>query len=218
MYKDSPFENMIVKYKNDEDSNLSRISIWEIFRKEIKLEKNCFENVLKFLQNIDPIYSIFNQEVDEYRDNARDYYNYIPVPMYLQLISSRLINSYYIGISSLIFDFELIQENSISFNGESSNITRIAKKLIYDIKNLLIDTGTRRGIRMTKSIEIPKEIYDEDSRKSRRKQNINYSNNTYNKNMQVELNVDSEDESSEHYKGRFLRTKRDRNNKFKFKY
>ena len=206
---------MIVKYKNDEDSSLSRISIWEIFCKDHKLQKSSFENVLKFLQNTDPSYSLFYQEVDEYKDNARDYYNYVAVPMYLQLILSRLENSYYIGISSLMFDFELILENSISFNGENSNITRIARRLIYDIKNLLVDSGTRRGVRMTKSIEIPKEIYDEDSRKTRRKVNANISNN---KNMHVELKVESDGESSENYTGRFLRTKRDRNNRFKIKY
>ncbi len=143
------------------------------------------------------------EKVDEVRDGAKDYYNIVPVPMYLDLIHSRIKNSYYIGKESILFDIELIYKNCLLYNGDNTNISKLAKKLVDDMKGLLSEN--KRSSRMTKSIEIPLEVHEEG--KSMRTRNGR-------NNVNVELMEDSESDEPKHY----LRNKRNRKNKYKFKY
>lgn len=75
------------------------------------------------------ICNFFINKVDEIKDCARDYYNFIPVPCYLNLILQRLENLYYINFESIIFDFNLIKDNCIKFNGVDNKISELSQKL-----------------------------------------------------------------------------------------
>ena len=67
---------------------------------------------------------VFWDKVPE--NNDYQYYNVIPVPMYLKLILSRLENEYYLNESSLKFDIDLLVNNSINFNTEKAQISQDA--------------------------------------------------------------------------------------------
>ncbi len=62
-------------------------------------------------------------------DNDFNYYNVIPVPMFLKLILSRLENEYYLNESSLKFDIDLLANNARQFNSDEATITKDAQVL-----------------------------------------------------------------------------------------
>ena len=195
---------MLVKYLDEDGMSISRISMWEVCSKESNNEKN-FEIIKTFIDRLEELYYPFYEKVDEIRDNAKDYYNIVPVPMHLNLIYSRVKNFYYTGIASITYDIDLIYKNCVLYNGENSNIVKASKRLVNEMKGLLNEN--RRSTRMTRSLEIPREIHEE-GKSLRRRGNNN--------NVDVEISIGSESDESE--PKQFLKNKRTRNNKFRIKY
>ena len=81
---------------------------------------------------------IFYSMVSE--DGAPNYYEEVPVPMYIKLINERLTNHYYITEESIKFDIQLLVDNATRYNGINSGIAKdaeILKKRLFDEINKL---------------------------------------------------------------------------------
>jgi hypothetical protein len=79
------------------------------------------------------ICKFFTNKVHEIEDGAQNYYNLIQVPCYLNLILDRLENLYYINFESFVFDINLIQQNTIKYNGMNNPIAELAQKLYLSL-------------------------------------------------------------------------------------
>ena len=82
--------------------------------------------------------NIFYEMVEE--EGAPNYYEEVPVPMFIKLIVNRLINHYYITEQSIKFDIELLVDNAKRYNGPNSGIAKdseiLKKRLIEEIDKL----------------------------------------------------------------------------------
>ena len=70
---------------------------------------------------------VFWEMVSE--ENVFNYYNEIPIPMFLKLIIKRLENNYYITEESLKFDIQILVDNAKRFNSEFAEISKDAEIL-----------------------------------------------------------------------------------------
>ncbi len=116
---------MISKHKNIYDFK----KVLSLLEKKIREFSNKKNNISRYFLN----------RVDEIKDGASDYYNIIPVPCYINLILDRLENSYYINFESVIFDFNLIKDNSMEYNGNGNPVTGLAQELFNNLISLLDD-------------------------------------------------------------------------------
>jgi hypothetical protein len=89
-------------------------------------------------------YKLFLEKVDEEKDGALEYYNIIPVPMYLNLIKNRLNNGFYTNFNSIEFDIKLIEINSLKYNGEDARITKDSKELVKQILSYISTISKER--------------------------------------------------------------------------
>ena len=126
------------------------LSFWDINNTElITKHKNIFDfeeiffaivrKIKEFITKKNSIAFYFIDKVEEERDGAVDYYNKIPVPCYLNLIIKRLENLYYYNFESLIFDFNLIKENTIKYNSKDNPILDCCEKLYTGLLGILED-------------------------------------------------------------------------------
>ena len=156
-----------------------KISFWDIFiSMEESSKKICLTNLMEELtlkfddiynRNINK-YSPFYEMVDEVKDMATDYYNIIPVPMFLKLIKSRLSNFYYQNIQSIEFDLNLIEKNAVTYNSITSQITKNSKLLINEIK--LAMNSIKNKVGSTEIIDNLKSCHASSTNKTAKKHSI----------------------------------------------
>ncbi len=197
-YEKSYFENILVEYKTTEllEREKIRVSFWDLENHDLKRSKEDFlKNICENLKKkIDEIlikgynkYYIFLEMVNEKKDKAEDYYTLIVAPMYISLIKERLKNVYYNSIDSIRADINLLQLNACTFNSENSKISQYSKQLVQEIKNALIIGNTvsyelgDKNKRITKSLDLPIQIYENNCRslRSRNKEVIGTIDNHY---------------------------------------
>lgn len=93
--------------------------------------------IKEIMQKKNNICRFFINKVDEIKDGAANYYNTIAVPCYLNLVLERLESFYYINFESIIFDINLIKENTLKYNGEETPISDLADKLYNSLIEIL---------------------------------------------------------------------------------
>jgi hypothetical protein len=69
-------------------------------------------------------------------DVASDYLNYVAVEMNLYTIRDFLENGHYRSKQMLFYDLQLIEKNSVTFNGEDNEITRDAKRTNENLRKI----------------------------------------------------------------------------------
>lgn len=119
------------------------MSFWDIENKNLNraIDPNDIDFMLNLKDKIREIlkknfenYWVFENIVDEEKDDALDYYNLIVCPMSLSLIEERLKNCYYLNNKNLLLDLDLIQKNAELYNNNDSLIAKNAKKCVQEIK------------------------------------------------------------------------------------
>ena len=136
-----------LKVVSDQEKDEQKYSFWDIC-----INNNHNNNItkkMKFIMNglLDTINSVCekNKETKIFLDmvseeGAPNYYEEIPVPMYIKLISDRLVNHYYITEESIKFDIQLLVDNATKYNGVNSGIAKdseiLKKRLIDEIDKL----------------------------------------------------------------------------------
>jgi WD40 repeat protein len=148
LYKDSMFENMLIKYLVSDDKDYQMISFWDMYNSELEVNLTREDNLInlcKFLNaKIEELYKknegkyvFFKKMVDEDLDKAEGYYNFIAAPMYLDLILERLNKNFYVSVESIENDLDVLQNNASTFNGRTSDIAKWSRELVKEIKNLI---------------------------------------------------------------------------------
>ena len=143
----SKFNSLKVVSDTDQEKDEQKYSFWDIC-----VNNNHNNNItqkMKYIMNglYDTINSVCekNEETKIFldivcEDSAPNYYEEIPVPMYIKLIIDRLINHYYITEESIKYDIQLLVDNAKRYNGFNSGIARDAeilqKRLVDEIDKL----------------------------------------------------------------------------------
>ena len=143
----SKFNSLKVSYEGDPEKDEQKYSFWDIC-----INNNHNNNItpkMKFIMNglYDTINSVCekNEETKIFMDkvseeSAPNYYDEVPVPMYITLINDRLINHYYITEESIKYDIQLLVDNAKKYNGYNSGIANDAeilqKRLVDEIDKL----------------------------------------------------------------------------------
>ena len=110
----------------------------EIISKKMKFIMDGLLDTIKSVCEKNKETKIFYDIVSE--DEAPNYYEEIPVPMFIKLIIDRLSNYYYITEESIKFDIQLLVDNATRYNGVNTGIAKdseILKKRIIDEINKL---------------------------------------------------------------------------------
>ena len=168
-FSNSKYNSLKIKYINqnylqENDDEETQISFWDIYNSEGimidgkwgKIQEKILSHLISIMEKNKKDLKVFFEPVDEIKDNALNYYNVVPVPMYLTLIKERLSHKYYLTQESFIYDIDLINSNSKLYNENSSVIVRNAQILINKIYEILNN--------LNKSFEINKNNTDSDSK------------------------------------------------------
>ena len=136
-----------LKVVSEQEKDEQKYSFWDICINNN--HNNTISKKMKFIMNglSDTINSVCdkNEETNIFYDmvsekGAPNYYEEIPVPMFIKLINDRLINHYYITEESIKFDIELLVDNATRYNGVNSGIAKDAeilkKRLMDEISKL----------------------------------------------------------------------------------
>ena len=110
----------------------------DIISKKMKFIMDGLLDTIKSVCEKNKETKIFYDIVSE--DEAPNYYEEIPVPMFIKLIIDRLSNYYYITEESIKFDIQLLVDNATRYNGVNTGIAKdseILKKRIIDEINKL---------------------------------------------------------------------------------
>lgn len=70
-------------------------------------------------------------------DFASDYYKIVEIPMFVNLITERIENKFYLNKDSILFDFYLIAENCKKYNGPEHKLTLSAFELIKTAEDII---------------------------------------------------------------------------------
>ena len=158
-----------LKVITDKEKDEQKYSFWDlcINDNDVGLITDKMKFIMSGLKDtINSIYEKNKSEVEIFwemvpEDNDFDYYNEIPVPMFLKLILARLDNNYYINEESLKFDINLLVNNTKKFNQEEAQISieaeiitnrllqrveQLSKK--YEANNQVISNGTNIKINL----------------------------------------------------------------------
>ena len=158
-----------LKVVTDKEKDEQKYSFWDlcINDNDVGLINDKMKFIMSGLKDtINSIYEKNKSEVEIFwdmvpEDNDFDYYNEIPVPMFLKLILERLENNYYINEESLKFDINLLVNNAKKFNQEEAQISieaeiitnrllqrveQLSKK--YEANNQVISNGTNIKINL----------------------------------------------------------------------
>ena len=124
--------NVVTEKENEEQ----KYSFWDIYlNKKINLISDKMKYIMSGLKlTINSICEKNKKEVEIFletdsKKNFIDYFNEIPVPMYLKLILSRLENEYYITEESIKFDIQLLANNAKTYGTEKSQVSKDAEVL-----------------------------------------------------------------------------------------
>jgi len=144
-FSSSKFNSLKVITKFDKDEQ--RYSFWDICinnnQNNIISKKMMFimEGLLETINSVcekNEETNIFYEIVSE--DGAPNYYEEVPVPMFIKLIVNRLNNKYYITEESIKFDIQLLVDNAKRYNGPNSGIAKdseiLKKRLVDEIDKL----------------------------------------------------------------------------------
>ena len=125
----SKFNSLKVITESDKDEQ--KYSFWDICVNGN--QNNIITEKMKFIMDglLDTINSVCekNEETKIFYDmvseeEAPNYYEEIPVPMFIKLIIERLTNHYYITEDSIKFDIQLLVDNAYRYNGKESQIAK----------------------------------------------------------------------------------------------
>ena len=167
-FSNSKYNSLKIKYINEnnlqENDEETQISFWDIYNSEGvmidvkwgKIQEKLLTHLISIMEKNKKDLKVFFEPVDEIKDNASNYYNIVPVPMFLSLIKERLSNKYYLTQESFKFDIDLINSNSKLYNENSSLIVRNAQILINKLYEILNN--------FNKSFDINKNTTDSDSK------------------------------------------------------
>ncbi|RYG68548.1 hypothetical protein EON64_04930, partial [archaeon] len=89
-------------------------------------------------------FSAFEYTVDS--SVYESYYSIVQVPVYIDLIRSRLHNAYYRQVQALEFDIDLILSNCALYNHEGSEIVQQARELQESMKHIVYSVLTSGGV------------------------------------------------------------------------
>lgn len=141
----SKFNSLKVITESDKDEQ--KYSFWDVCVNGN--QNNIITEKMKFIMDglLDTINSVCdkNEETKIFYDmvleeGAPNYYEEIPVPMFIKLIIERLTNHYYITEDSIKFDIQLLVDNATKYNGVNSQIAKdseiLKKRLIDEIEKL----------------------------------------------------------------------------------
>ena len=141
----SKFNSLKVVTEKEKDEQ--KYSFWDIcinnnhntnITKKMKFIMNGLSETINSVCEKNEETKIFYDMVEE--DGAPNYYEEIPVPMFIKLINDRLINHYYINEESIKFDIQLLVDNATRYNGVNSGIAKdaeVLKKRLFDEINKL---------------------------------------------------------------------------------
>jgi hypothetical protein len=141
----SKFNSLKVVTAQDKDEQ--KYSFWDIcinnnhnniISKKMKFIMNGLSDTVNSVCEKNKETKVFYKIVSE--DQAPNYYEEVPVPMYIELIINRLTNHYYITEESIKFDIQLLVNNARDYNGINSGIAKdaeILKKRLFDEINKL---------------------------------------------------------------------------------
>ena len=129
-FSNSKFNSLKVIVENEKEEQ--KYSFWDIC---VNGNNNGLINdKMKYIMaglkdTINSVYEKNRKEVEIFWDmvpenNDYNYYNVIPVPMYLKLIIARLENNYYLNEASLKFDIDLMVNNAKIFNSDTATISK----------------------------------------------------------------------------------------------
>ena len=136
-----------LKVVSENDKIEQKYSFWDIcinnnhnnnITQKMKYIMNGLSETINSVCSKNKETKIFYDIVDE--EDAPNYYEEIPVPMFIKLINERLINHFYISEESIIFDIQLLVENAKKYNGANSGIVKdaeVLKKRLFDEINKL---------------------------------------------------------------------------------
>ena len=126
-----------LKVITEKDKDEQKYSFWDICINENN--NDIITDKMKYLmsglkETIQSVYDKNSKEVDVFwemvsEENVFNYYNEIPIPMFLKLIIKRLENNYYITEESLKFDIQILVDNAKRFNSEFAEISKDAEIL-----------------------------------------------------------------------------------------
>ena len=148
-FLNSKYNNLKIKYINEEDfegnEEETQISFWDIYLKDTikigeiweKIQNKLLSHLSSIMEKNKNDLSLFFNLVDETKDGALNYYNIVPVPMYLNLIKERLKNKYYLTQESFKFDVNLILSNSKLYNENTSTIVKNSQILVNKLNEIL---------------------------------------------------------------------------------
>ena len=227
---DSDYENILIQFINNEDNdntntnadnnnNTQYVSYWDLY---YKCDFVCDKMKLlhqKVKEQLDKIYNknrndlyVFYECVDEIRDNAKGYYNVVPVPMYLDLISKRLNNYYYITIDSMKFDFELMYTNACMYNSEESFIVKKAKIFTQKLKEEIDKEWNVIEKQFNHNSNNNKDNGDDKEDNKVNTQMIQKKRKRFQKELDLDNLVDVDDETNYLFNHRSMRTRSSNNN------
>ena len=141
----SKFNSLKVITESDKDEQ--KYSFWDICVNGN--QNNIITEKMKFIMDglLDTINSVCekNEETKIFYDmvseeEAPNYYEEVPAPMFIKLIIERLTNHYYITEESIKFDIQLLVDNASKYNGFDSQIAKdseiLKKRLLDEITKL----------------------------------------------------------------------------------
>ena len=159
-----------LKVVSEQEKDEQKYSFWDIcvnnnhnntISKKMKFIMNGLSDTINSVCEKNEETNIFYDMVSE--DGAPNYYEEIPVPMYIKLIKGRLTNHYYITEESIKFDIQLLVDNATRYNGVNSGIAKdaeIFKKRLFDeitkLSNKFDDDGSNIILNSTSGKESSK--------------------------------------------------------------
>ena len=165
-----------LKVVSEQEKDEQKYSFWDICINNN--HNNTISMKMKFIMNnlLETINSVCekNEETNIFYDivleeKAPNYYEEIPVPMYIKLIIDRLSNHYYITEESIKFDIQLLVDNATRYNGANSGIAKdseiLKKRLMDEINKLSVKYDENNNTNIITSNNVNGEDGGNDSKK-----------------------------------------------------
>ncbi|OWM88062.1 hypothetical protein CDL15_Pgr016635 [Punica granatum] len=136
-FPDSPWERFMIQYKSDPTETHCH-SPWELFDADTQWEQPCIdeESRNKLLLSIMKLEQLGNSVQDRYGvEKLRQvsqksiFMNRFPVPLSLEVIQSRLENSYYRSLDAVKHDIRVMLSNAESYFGKNQEASAKIKRL-----------------------------------------------------------------------------------------
>ncbi|KAJ8748285.1 hypothetical protein K2173_000857 [Erythroxylum novogranatense] len=131
-FRDSPWEKYLIQYSTDPPEDHLH-SPWELHDPDSAWEHphidfHIREKLLNSIERLEQEDKYGIQKLNE-ASKKLDFFNRFPVPLYPEVINSRLENNYYRSLEAVKHDVDVMMENAQSYFGRNAELSNKMKRL-----------------------------------------------------------------------------------------